>query len=71
MGTTMSSPPFHIRNLDEEGATTVRIHPRQYDQMIVEKQPDARLMYLDEDDGEIITARLLPRPSHETLLIRG
>ena len=54
----MSSPPFQIRNLDEEEGTTVRILPGQY-QIVVEKQPDAKLMYLDEDDGEIITVRLV------------
>ena len=49
------SLPFHILNLHEEHGATVEIDPVVYDQIIVPHQPDARLVYMDEDDGEVIT----------------
>lgn len=47
-------PPFRIRNLYEEEAGTVQIFGSEYDKLI-ETEPAARLTFIDEDDGEIIT----------------
>lgn len=63
-----SLKPFRIRNLlalsdtqvaDRAGSRhgVVRVSAPEYDETI-SNQPDATLMYLDEDDGEVITVRL-------------
>ncbi|KAK4923900.1 hypothetical protein LTR66_016491, partial [Elasticomyces elasticus] len=54
-----SSPPlprFGIHDLSEHSTSPalVRITKKQYDNTI-KSQPDAHLLYVDEDDGEIVT----------------
>lgn len=46
-------PPFHVRNLYEEHGGIVQLGAAEYDSLA--KEPEARLTYVDDDDGEIIT----------------
>lgn len=47
-------PTFGIRNLSGPSPGLITITKRQYESTI-KSQPDARLLYLDDDDGELIT----------------
>ena len=49
-------PPFHVRNLYEEHGGIVQLGAAEYDSLA--KEPEARLTYVDDDDGEIITVSL-------------